>query len=48
MVGFVRGLEPSELKETIARAMWTGDWERMAETAVNLNEKSACLIPARS
>jgi hypothetical protein len=40
MVGSVLGIEPREFKELTARAMWTGDWEKMAEIVANFNEKS--------
>ncbi len=42
MVGSVLGMEPAEFKTLTARAMWTGDWEKMAEVVASFNEKSAC------
>lgn len=41
MVGSVLGIEPREFKEITARAMWTGDWEKMAEVVTDFNEKSS-------
>jgi radical SAM superfamily enzyme YgiQ (UPF0313 family) len=40
MVGSVLGIEPREFKEVTARAMWTGDWEKMAEIVADFNEGS--------
>ena len=42
LVGSVLGIEPNEFKEKTARAMWTGDWEAMAEISSEFNEKSKC------
>jgi anaerobic magnesium-protoporphyrin IX monomethyl ester cyclase len=42
MVGSVLGMEPTEFKQVAARAVWTGDWEKMAEIVTTFNEKSSC------
>lgn len=42
MVGAVLGIEPAEFKKLSARAMWTGDWEKMAEIVTTFNERSSC------
>ncbi|MBN2331033.1 MAG: B12-binding domain-containing radical SAM protein [Candidatus Aenigmarchaeota archaeon] len=42
MVGSVLGMEPMGFKQVTARAMWTGDWEKMAEVVSEFNEKSSC------
>jgi radical SAM superfamily enzyme YgiQ (UPF0313 family) len=44
MVGSVLGIEPMEFKRLSARAMWTGDWEKMAEIVTAFNERSSCGI----
>jgi radical SAM superfamily enzyme YgiQ (UPF0313 family) len=42
LVGSVLGIEMKEFKKITAGAMWTGDWERMAEIASRFNEKTVC------
>jgi len=41
LVGSVLGIEPAEFKKRTAQAVWTGDWEKMAEIVANFNGKSA-------
>jgi hypothetical protein len=40
MVGSVLGMEPAVFKEVAARAVWTGDWEKMGEMVATFNEKT--------
>lgn len=42
MVGSVLGYDQQEFKELTARAIWTGDWEKMAEIVAAFNAKSSC------
>lgn len=42
LVGSVLGYETAEFKEITARAMWTGDWEKMTEIVSDFNELSSC------
>jgi radical SAM superfamily enzyme YgiQ (UPF0313 family) len=40
MVSSALGIEPREFKELTARAVWTGDWEKMAEIVATFNERT--------
>jgi len=42
LVGSTLGFNPKEFKKITAKAMWTGDWEKMAEIVANFNEMSSC------
>jgi radical SAM superfamily enzyme YgiQ (UPF0313 family) len=42
MVASVLDVEPREFKELTARAMWTGDWETIADVVSSFNERSTC------
>jgi len=42
LVGSVLGIDLVEFKRFTARAMWTGDWEKMAEIVTTFNERSSC------
>ena len=42
LVGSTLGFEPTEFKKIAAKAMWTGDWEKMAGIVANFNETSLC------